>query len=648
MPEPVERGRHSVLYNYGVGKVFFHEKSRLVERVTAIQQAPETPTPPVNRQQIKARLKTELARYARADLDPDQVRDVRVNALQPDWVVAAASPAAFYCQKCGHLYIAAKPARRGREHPLAALAAAYPRDGKCTCQGAQGRCNGRVVQYNILTTHNCGDEVFVPGERGLGACRDHATTHLHWLRQGSERAARWRIRCMMQNCPHVREAHQSFFAKHWQCPLDDVDRAGRPILENREKSWFSAPFMKATHYMARTINLLNSDNSLPDLVPGTDDALVATLGALRDAASFQSYDPAAGLEGWRAQRAATGGADASALQARRDEREAIAASLPPGPTRDSLLQRFDDEIRALERAGGPALDLASVAAVAQKQDFARQIRDTVLYMEHRRGFDLGWLQRQSADDPEYARQVADAQAATAPLGISDMRYQDRIPLTTALIGYTRGSYEARKAQLKLFMPRGFDGGVDVFVHHTTTEGIWVQLDPARTLSWLAARCRAQAPAANDFPHALHALQQLYQPEAFDSFGSCSDEWTGNHYALLHTVSHLLIKAAGRLTGLEQEGISEEILPFSNSFLIYANHSGEFVLGGLQLMMQYHMATVLRSLREEAYKCVYSPVCEGNKWACHGCVHVGEVSCGNFNRTLARKVLIDSEGFWVNP
>lgn len=640
MTDPIERGRHSVLYNYAPGKVFWHERARTIERITAILQDPETHEPPVNKGQLKEKLRAEIRRYAASDLQADQLDSVRLNVYQPDLVRAEAFPPAFYCQLCGHLYIPPRDARtqsRAQGGMNAVLAGIVP--PRCMCTSGGRPCGGALRQYDILTTHHCGASVFAPGEPTMGACRTHDTGHLHWHRQGSERASRWRIQCLVPGCPHVRLAHEAFFARHWGCPIERD-------LASDQRTFQSAPFLKATHYMSKVVNLLNSDQALRDLAPGRRAAIVAAAGVLRDAASFQLYKPGAGFDAWNDQyKTDTGGRPPDDLEKLRKERDAILQALPPGQVRDGIVAKYDADIAAATRPIADAVQQSVITQVVGKDGYLPQIRDTILYMDDSRGWNLDWLQGQGDVDDLYRTNIETAKSAAAALGIHDIRYEDRIPMTAALVGYTRGSYQPRSAKLNLFMPRGVDGGADVFVHNTSTEGLWIQLDPVATLAWLSRHTGLQVPLETTFPRALLSLQQMFDPSSFDTFGGSTHPWSEAHYGLLHTLSHLFIKAAGRVTGLEQEGVSEDILPFSNSFLIYANHQGEFTLGGLQIMTEHHLATALAAMPEDAHKCALNPVCHDKRASCHGCVHVGEVSCANFNRLLNRKLLIGSKGFW---
>jgi hypothetical protein len=400
--------------------------------------------------------------------------------------------------------------------------------------------------------------------------------------------------------------------------------------------------------MSRVVNLLNSDNTLQEVASGTRSAVIATIGCLRDRASFRNYDSGGGFDQWSQNYVGEGQtvANGNDLQELLVMRETFERNLPEGATKKKALAEVQAKIEAIQRPGGPRINYSEVFGLTNTPDFARQIRDTSLYMDRSRSLELADLGQGSTLDAAYSEQLNEAQRRMMALRILELRYQERIPLTAVLIGFTRGSYSPRSARLNMFHSGDPSQGIDVYANQTETEGIWIQLDPSATLGWLNSRVDNPQPVAGAFSQDLLTLQGSYDVSQVGLFGEITDSWTASHFGLLHTMSHLFIKAAGRLTGLEQEGISEQVLPFTNSFLLYANHSGDFVLGGLQLMMEHHMATVLAELRDDATRCIYNPVCENKNSACHGCVHLGEVSCANFNRTLKRNLLVGAGGFWT--
>ena len=385
------------------------------------------------------------------------------------------------------------------------------------------------------------------------------------------------------------------------------------------------------------------------MLPGTRHAAIAAAGCLRDEGSFRNYEPYSGFDHWSQGFSADledHGTDGSTVAELLERRQYLAEHLPNDEQSRQILEDFDRQIAERQQPNAGAMSYRDLVDATRRPDYARQIRDSALYMDATRSIGLADIAGQVGEDREHAEDLVRASELVGELHLADVRHQERIPFTSALIGFTRGSYEPAEAKLNLFVRPDRNGGIDVFVARSTTEGIWIQLDPTATLTWLNSGSTVQIPPTGRFAEDMATLQRAYNVGARGLFGAFDDPWTQRHYGLLHTVSHLFIKGAGRVTGLEQEGISEDILPYTNSFLIYANHSGDFTLGGLQLLFEFHMSTVLRGLREDALRCVYNPVCEERNGSCHGCVQLAETSCSSFNRTLNRRLLVRTGGFWV--
>jgi hypothetical protein len=407
--------------------------------------------------------------------------------------------------------------------------------------------------------------------------------------------------------------------------------------------------MKATHYMSKVVNLLNSDDSLDQVLAGTRHAAIAAAGCMRDQGSFRDFEPYSGFDHWSQVFSADTedrNLDGSSVAELLERRQYLAQHLPDDVQSRQILEDFDSQIAERQHPNVAALSYRELVETTSRPDYARQIRDSALYMDGARSVGLADIAGQVGEDREHAEDLVRASELVRGLHLADVRHQERIPFTSALIGFTRASYEPSEAKLNLFVRPDRNHGIDVYVARSTTEGIWIQLDPTVTLAWLNSGAAGQVPPTGHFAEDMARLQRAYNVGARGLFGAFDDPWTQRHYGLLHTVSHLFIKGAGRVTGLEQEGISEDILPYTNSFLIYANHSGNFTLGGLQLLFEFHLATVLRGLREDALRCVYNPVCEERNGSCHGCVQLAETSCSSFNRTLNRRLLVRADGFWA--
>ena len=241
---------------------------------------------------------------------------------------------------------------------------------------------------------------------------------------------------------------------------------------------------------------------------------------------------------------------------------------------------------------------------------------------------------------ETASQLANAEKKASRLRIATLRHVSEISLTSVLVGYTRGDYDPSRVRLQLYMT-GKGTGVSYLAYTNTvgTEGIFLQLDPTSTLKWLA-KSFEKVPIADDFSKDLFELQKKFNPKVA-MFKGPDDPWSHGQYLLLHSTSHLLIRALGKFSGLEQEGLTERIYPYQNAILVYSNQSTEFSLGGLAMAFEHHLDKILESMLRDAETCPYNPECETKYGACPACIYVAEISCENYNRVLDRRKLSPS-------
>jgi len=243
----------------------------------------------------------------------------------------------------------------------------------------------------------------------------------------------------------------------------------------------------------------------------------------------------------------------------------------------------------------------------------------------------------------------EAQRLLPQLGIAALRHVDYIALTSCLVGFTRGDYDPGKVVLRLYWSRKAGKSVParVYTNTTRTEGIFVQLDPSKTLGWLAAASGETPVLSGDFAADLYELQKRMIPESLRPFEPPTVPWVFHHYGLLHTISHLLLRNISKFCGSEQEALSEIVYPYQNAILCYANQSVDFSLEGLALAFEHHLPEVLSGALEDAERCPYNPECETKSGACHGCIHIAEFSCAFFNRALDRRwVAPGARGFWA--
>src|SRR5262249_48712062 len=138
-----------------------------------------------------------------------------------------------------------------------------------------------------------------------------------------------------------------------------------------------------------------------------------------------------------------------------------------------------------------------------------------------------------------------------------------------------------------FRGMGRDQRPLIYVLNNTTEAIAFQLDPARTLTWLAANAIIPPPALLDASPleiwaAIHRaapglLQTRVQPESGAPAAIAAR-------TLLHTVAHALLRQIA-WSGYDPESVGEYLFPETLACVLYANRYHETKIGGLVTLFE---------------------------------------------------------------
>lgn len=249
------------------------------------------------------------------------------------------------------------------------------------------------------------------------------------------------------------------------------------------------------------------------------------------------------------------------------------------------------------------------------------------------------------------------------LGISELQIVDDLPVITATFGYTRRSFEPTYSELSAndlpteirafpSIDRGaaqrlgradLMGTVPILAREGEHEGLFISLDQRRVLDWLqrnnAALGRSGLPPLVRMMSALEPVDRYYD-----------DVWTlpvrRMIFGLIHTFSHMAMRAISRFAGIERTSLSEYIfLPLLGTVIF--DSSSAFKLGGIETMVRDQLMGFLDTLESGAAECLYDPACIDHKGACHGCIHSPEISCRVFNHGLSRAFVLGGHTPWVD-
>jgi hypothetical protein len=185
------------------------------------------------------------------------------------------------------------------------------------------------------------------------------------------------------------------------------------------------------------------------------------------------------------------------------------------------------------------------------------------------------------------------------------------------------------------------------------EGIFLRVDAAALRQW------ASKVADEEAVERLQAAWRNFRGRRrsrrrggdFDPMSG----WPGTGYVVLHTLSHLLIRAIALECGYNSASLSERIYYNGDDragLLIYtAVPDAEGTLGGLVSLAEPGPLTrIVGKALTEAERCSSDPVCADHLpadpadslhgAACHACLFVSETTCERGNRFLDRRFVTD--------
>ena len=237
---------------------------------------------------VKQALAEELSRYAVTPIPPSRVKQISLELRSLEDIETVLYPTAFFCLKCRKLY-GEEPGNNefsvleaGRK-----LQRRFPNKLQC-------ECGGRLIQWRVLTVHDCGETIHIP-TFFFAKCAKHGFDALYFDNHGSERLKNWEIVCRADGCGE-RKGFGLFFYYHKDCPLK-----GPPGSEGKEENRFlryeTAPIQKATNFLPKVLKILNS-NRLSMIPRAGKDSSALALGALRASQYFSLYRSNDGMEGW--------------------------------------------------------------------------------------------------------------------------------------------------------------------------------------------------------------------------------------------------------------------------------------------------------------------------------------------------------------
>lgn len=280
--------------------------------------------------------------------------------------------------------------------------------------------------------------------------------------------------------------------------------------------------------------------------------------------------------------------------------------------------------------------LAKVSEVILEYMFVKELEDQSSLE------DAGEISRMlnTNANPEEFKRVAQKRA------ISLVQVCGNIPFVSCSYGYTREKSEPSDGAVLRAFKEEHNGIKNIYATKLNTEGVLFEFDRVRILSWLDKNNYVEhnsLPDLEDEDAVKLWFVNNVRPELIKPFSKIDSANAATYYVynLIHTLSHLLIRSAASMCGLDKNSISEYIMPSIPGVLVYCQNSQGFNLGALFNIFEAYFDKWLNSAYAGAQKCIFDPICAERYKACTGCLFLNEVSCQHFNYDLDRTLIIGS-------
>lgn len=237
------------------------------------------------------------------------------------------------------------------------------------------------------------------------------------------------------------------------------------------------------------------------------------------------------------------------------------------------------------------------------------------------------------------------------------------PITYLAVGYCRGGFEPRDADLVAYKGRSGRGQALrtlLYAHPTETEALVFTLDHDRVARWLVANgvvAHEELAEVGGVARWLGAHMHSYD-------GRLPPPWDPNRpleaddpeygpqilFRLLHSVSHQMLRGLAVDSGFQETALSEYLFPYALAFAVHPNGGSEFTIGGLRTVLEQNLGElVARAVANDT--CIYDPHCMvANRGSDHGCLQLPETACQSWNWFLSRWELFGDPdgrvvGYW---
>jgi len=613
MPLKMNRGKNQVMYSYLPGYTFDFDKSSAIAQIGYIRGVQNTD---LNLYLILQAIKNQAAAWgdlARVFVDP---RPDQFVLLEPKKVYAQLFPKVFWCQnrQCGQVFDYNR-------------SDAIPKQAICpTCK------RGRLAQLRFVKIHQCGEIKPLTPPYECNNCKTKNQFALDT--RGSERISQFVWVC--RKCGNRSSLFAGYCsACNWEAESGDSDKQKKQmsIEVHRANRVFYPHYAVLLNQPGAEVNNFLGIDKWPVVAGGFFMELSELAGkTVKKFVADQRQSAASTFtlsDAEIAQLKAMGQTDGQIEQFRQMQaqlsgiRQEQQTSLSPASISQSLTQQTGVPERVWLAAG-------------------QELLEAVLPFQSNQTQNLFTLPNPNAGQVK-------AQGLVSQLGLAQLSLASDFPMTHVTFGFSRAEYTPRDCRLNPFpADQEHKGKFPLFVDTIQADAIIIRLDPQRVWLWLEKNnLKVSLPkSATDAQKAQRAhFVQLFsdltlQPEPV----TLTQTLTVNNaearmvFGLLHTMSHLFLKKAALLCGLDRTSLAEYVLPRALMFAIYSNHRFGATIGALSSLFEQSLPDWLGQIITDTRRCIYDPVCQSQGGNCHVCTHLAETSCRFFNLNLGRPFL----------
>ncbi|WP_150109576.1 hypothetical protein [Syntrophobacter fumaroxidans] len=556
MARTMTRGKQQVLFNYLPNRTFDFERVAAIARVVEIRGDPRTD---LNASVILRRIAEEASAWQedfRPVLRDDVFRQAdRFVLLDPRSIQSELFPKVFWCQdrRCGRIFDFSNRDSLPQQCP--------------SCR------QGRLVQLRFVKIHRCGAlQPLLPPQ-----CRQCRTAnHMALDTRGSERISNFRWVC--RRCNSAQTPYGGYCA---ECQWPDQNLRGMDIEVHRAGRTF----------YAHTTVLLNIPHRRFDsffALPEWQAIASAKLLEMEEVAGHNLTEYGTRAQASQGtQSAGLSGADLDELMRRQASGE-----LTP--------EQFVHEMQSLREVRQQEQQASSPSGIVRSlcertgvpwsiwNRAGQEMLEAIMPMETGRPTELDM---QNPTEPStIARQM----------GFSRLALVSDYPIITATYGFSRAEYSPNQCRLNPFPAHKDHGGKSpIFVDQVQADALLLSLSPERVIIWLEMNgYHPVIPPGTDQHLARKAyfVQLLSEAPVRETLRADRPE-ARMVFGLLHTLSHLSVRQAALLSGLDRTSLSEYVLPRALTFALYCNHRFGATIGALTALFEQSLTEWLHAVRE---------------------------------------------------